>query len=240
MNCSAIIPARGGSKGIPRKNLIEFCGYPLLAWTIAAVRRCAGVARVYVSTDCEEIAETSRKYGAGVILRPEDISGDMATSESALLHACDCMGEETGSVPDVVMMLQATSPLRETAELDGALRKFSEDCCDALFSAASPDDFLIWKGSGENLQSVNYDWRNRVRRQDADGADAIWIETGSFYLTRYSLLKETGNRMGGRIGLWPVPLWKSYEIDSLEGLEFCELLMRHHGLDKHPPEMVSA
>lgn len=238
VNAVAIIPARGGSKGIPRKNLVDFCGHPLLAWSVAAARRCQRIERVYVSTDCEEIADTASRYGAEAIHRPEKISGDAATSESALLHACEMIASASGSLPDAVVMLQATSPLRETSELEGALKKYADGAYDAMFSAAPAEDFLIWRGLGEKMQSVNYDWRNRVRRQDADASDELWIETGSFYITRTELLRETGNRLGGRVGTWTVPMWKSFEIDSIEGLELCEILARYHSLDTRPPEDV--
>jgi CMP-N,N'-diacetyllegionaminic acid synthase len=239
MRTVAIIPARGGSKAIPRKNIIEFCGYPLISWTIACARKCSLLENVYVSTDDAEIAAVAKRYGAEVIQRPDNISGDTASSESALIHACEDI-RRNGSLPDAIAMLQATSPLREPVELDDALTKFAESTLDSMFSAAQPEDMLLWiEQEASGLQSLNYDYKSRKPRQDAAHGPQVWIETGSFYLTRTQLLLESGNRLGGRIGFWPVPFWKSFEIDSRDSLEICSALMRAYQLDTAAPEIVN-
>lgn len=231
----AIIPARGGSKGISRKNIVGFRGHPLLAWTIAAARRATQIDRVYVSTDNGEIRDVALRYGAKVIIRPDELSGDEASSESALLHALDIIAAGDAAEPERVVFLQATSPLREPGELDRALRLFDAKGFDSLFSGASPEDLCLWKQDPSGLDSLNYDYRNRKRRQDADSAFKLWIETGSFYITKTTVLRWTGNRLSGRIGIYPVPFWESYEIDSLEGLDLCTWLMHHHQLDQQDP-----
>ena|SRR5437867_8750729 len=234
MRTIAIIPARGGSKGIHRKNIVDFCGYPLISWTIACARRCSLVEKVYVSTDDAEIASIATVYGAEVIHRPANISGDTATSESALIHACDVIGQNR-NLPEIIIMMQATSPLRETSELDGALSKFAEGGVDSMFSAARPEDTLLWFDDASGLQSLNFDYRARKRRQDAAHGPQIWIETGSFYVMKTELLLSSQNRLGGRIGMLPVPFWKSFEIDSLESLQICAALMRIFRLDTVTP-----
>lgn len=239
MSTVAIIPARGGSKGIPRKNIISFCGHPLIAWTIATARKCNAIDEVYVSTDAEDIATVSRQYGAKVMPRPNEIAGDRATSESALIHVADEIERASGTAPAQVVFLQATSPLRESKELDGALAKFTDEKLDSLFSASMPEDMLFWQKTASGYRSVNYDFASRQRRQDMNEEDVFMVETGSFYITRLSLLRGTLNRLGGRIGTWPVEFWKSFEIDSAEGLELCTLLMKQNGLDHHPPEIVT-
>ena len=237
MQTVAIIPARGGSKAIPRKNIIDFCGYPLISWTIACARRCSLVEKVYVSTDDAEIAGVAKQYGAEVIDRPDSISGDTASSESALIHACEVI-RSNGRLPDAIMMLQATSPLRETLELDGAVNKFAKGTLDSMFSASQPEDMLLWIERASDLQSLNYDYKSRKRRQDAADGPQVWIETGSFYITNTELLLTSGNRLGGRIGMWAVPFWKSFEIDSLESLDVCATLMRTYKLDRIAPETI--
>jgi CMP-N,N'-diacetyllegionaminic acid synthase len=239
MRTIAVIPARGGSKGIPQKNIKEFCGHPLLAWSVAVARRTKQIDGVYVSTDNSEIRRVAQDYGAEVILRPAEISGDQASSESALLHALEVVGKEHGTGVERILFLQATSPLRETKELDEALKLFDTGGYDSLFSAANPEDFCIWKEGSGHLDSLNYDYRNRKRRQEADGAIKLWIETGSFYVTNAALLRRTGNRLGGKIAVYPVPLWKSHEIDSMEGFELCAWLMHHHHLDQRSPAPTS-
>lgn len=238
MKIVAVIPARGGSKGIPGKNIIDFCGHPLIAWTIATATDCRAIDGVFVSTDSEEIAAIAKRYGAQVIERPADISDDHATSESALLHACGEISRCNGCLLESVVFLQATSPLRESAELEGALAKFDQEHLDSLFAASHPEDMLFWVKSQPGFRSLNYDYTSRKRRQDLGEEWNLLVETGSFYITRMSLLERTQNRLGGRIGIWPVPFWKSFEIDSLDGLELCATLMRHHHLDRRPPVLV--
>lgn len=235
MNTVAIIPARGGSKGIPRKNLIDFCGHPLIAWSIATARRCRAIDGVFVSTDSDEIAAVARRYGANIVIRPAEISGDRASSESAVLHACSEIARTNRCRPDRVVFMQATSPLRESGELDGALAKFEQENLDSLFSASQPEDMLFWKKTSSGFESINYDHRSRKRRQDMAEEEVLLVETGSFYVSRVSLMEATQNRLGGRIGTWPVAFWKSFEVDSLDGLELCAMLMRQHGLERQAP-----
>jgi N-acylneuraminate cytidylyltransferase len=236
MHAVAIIPARGGSKGIPRKNIVDFCGHPLVTWTIACCRRCRLINGTFVSTDDPEIAAIVRQYGAEVIVRPAELSTDTADSESALIHALDAIESGGRNPANAVLFLQATSPLREPAELEGALAKFEKEKLDSLFSAAELESTNIWREEGGCLRSWNYDFHNRKRRQDARKEAGQYVETGSFYITQPQLLREKHNRLGGVIGIWPVPFWKSFEIDSPADLELCEQLMKSHHLDQSPPE----
>ena len=121
----AIIPARGGSKSIPRKNIVNFCGKPLIAWSIEQAAKCRRIDSVYVSTDDAEIADVSLAYGAKVICRPEELATDTASSESALIHAISEIEKEQRI--ETVAFLQATSPLRDDSDMDGALKKFIEE-----------------------------------------------------------------------------------------------------------------
>lgn len=237
MKTVAIIPARGGSKAIPKKNIMNFCGHPLVAWTISAARGCPLIEGTFVSTDDREIGAVAVRYGAEVIWRPAEISGDRASSESALIHACRELEKRTG-LPERIVFLQATSPVRESEELTGALTYFEKEGLDSLFSASVPEDLLVWWQENGALRSLNYDYRQRKRRQDVEHGGRLLIETGSFYITRTAVLLETGNRLGGKIGIWEVPVWKSWEIDSWDGYHLCEAMMKIHGLDKKPPEVV--
>lgn len=232
MKVIAVIPARGGSKGIPGKNLADFCGKPLLYWTIAAARNAEGVDGVWVSTDSPDIATAATSFGASVIARPPEISGDTATSESALIHACTEIQRAGGSLPEHVLFLQATSPLRESAELTEALAHYEQQQLDSLFCATEGADHLWWLEEEGVLRSLNYDYKSRVRRQCHEKGTRLLLETGSFYITRTRLLLESGNRLGGNIGYFQVPFWKSFEIDEPEDLALCASLMRQYGLDE--------
>lgn len=147
MNIVCIIPARGGSKGIPNKNLVDFCGHPLLRWTIRQARESKYIKNVYVTSDDLNILALASNNGAILIKRPEDISGDIATSESALLHALDHIDSFIffdQPSPDLIVFLQATSPLRTTEHIDNAIKYLIDNNCDSVFSAVEMPDFLIW------------------------------------------------------------------------------------------------
>lgn len=135
-----IILARGGSKGIPHKNLINFAGKPLLAWSILQANSAKSVEEVYVSSDSDAILDVAARFGAKTIKRPDAFSTDTATSESALLHALDAITAERGAEPEHIVFLQATSPLREPSDIDGAVETFVSQAADSLFSDAVLDD----------------------------------------------------------------------------------------------------
>ncbi len=231
----AIIPARGGSKGIPNKNLVPFCGKPLVAWSIKQIRAARGVGSVWVTSDSDAILQVAVEHGARAIRRPESISGDTASSESAWLHALDEI-EKLGPPVDLVVAAQATSPLREALDVERALEAFETQGYDSLFSGAELEDFFIWQQDRERgLVSLNYDSKKRERRQDVAKQ---FVENGSFYVFKPWVLRELNNRLGGKIGVSPMAFWKTFEIDSLESLEMCEALMRHYLVDQ-PQHSVS-
>ena len=131
MNIVCIIPARGGSRRVPRKNIMEFCGKPLIAWSIEQAKASQHIKDVYVSSDDDEILRISAEYGAIKIKRPQELATDSSLSEPTLIHALGNMGN-----PDVVVFLQATSPVRETEDIDGAMRRFIATGVDSLFSVS--------------------------------------------------------------------------------------------------------
>jgi N-acylneuraminate cytidylyltransferase len=224
MKIVTIIPARGGSKGIHKKNLIDFCGKPLLAWSIEQARVSLLVNKVYVSTENQEIAVASKKYGAEVIQRPIELSTDTASSEDALVHAIDRIEKEDGRNIDIVVFLQATSPLRNPADIDNALRKFIDQDADSLFSGAILEDFLVWGEENGKLKSINYDYRNRGIRQTRAKQ---YVENGSIYIFKPGILRKENNRLGGKIIVYEMEFWQSYEIDSYKDIETCEYYMRN-------------
>jgi N-acylneuraminate cytidylyltransferase len=155
----AIIPARGGSKAIPNKNIINFCSKPLLAWTIEQAFKSKYIDDVYVTTDSNLIKEVSRKYGAKVIYRPKKLATAKSSSEKALVHA---IKKIENFVPiDIVVFLQATSPLRENQDIDNAIKLFILNKADSLFSATVLEDFCTWELSNGRPQSITYDYKNR-------------------------------------------------------------------------------
>ena len=211
----AIIPARGGSKGIPRKNLRPLAGKPLLAHSIQQARQTRCITRLVVSTDDEEIGAVAREFGAEVIRRPAEISGDAASSEAALLHVLDYLREAEGYEPDLVVFLQATSPLREPDDIQNAVNTLQEYQADSLFSACEFHGFL-WRREGDQPRSLNYDYGRRPRRQEAP-EDVR--ENGSIYVFKPVILRQHENRLGGKIAVYLMSPANSVEVDRPEDLE---------------------
>jgi len=225
----AIILARGGSKGIPRKNIVEFCGKPLMAWSILQANEAKSVTSTWVSSDDSEILSIARDYGANAIERPADLADDRATSESGWLHAIEAI-QDQGIDIGLVVGLQVTSPLREATDLDRAIDDYYKQDCDSLLSVAILDDFLVWGLDQETgFTSINYDYRNRGRRQDRK---VQYHENGSIYVFTPDLLRRHDNRLGGRVGVTVMAMWKSFQVDEPEDLELCETILRHYMPDQ--------
>jgi CMP-N,N'-diacetyllegionaminic acid synthase len=223
-NIVAIIPARGGSKGIPKKNLINFCGKPLISWTVNQALFTKSISTVWVTSDSEEILNVAKKLGANTISRPKSLSSDTSITESTWKHALKIIEEKTGSV-DMVIGLQPTSPIRESKDIEKAIQIFKKSKSDSLFSATEIGDFYIWQKKKQKLTSLNYDYENRGRRQDNTKQ---YVENGSFYIFKPQTLKKFNNRLGGKIEISLMEFWKSFEIDSFEDFELCETLMKHY------------
>lgn len=217
----AIIPARGGSKGIPGKNITEVAGAPLVAHTIAHARDSSTVDRVYVSTDDNAIASVAASYGAEIVKRPAHLGSDEATSESALVHALDTIVERIGHEPELVVFLQATSPLRQPDDIDRAVAQLRGTGADSLFSAHKLHTF-IWQQTGDELTSTTYDYRSRERRQDRASTD--WVENGSLYVFKPSVLREHHNRLGGHVEVFEMDVLTSFQVDEPTDLEVIELV----------------
>lgn len=222
----AVIAARGGSKGIPKKNLLDVAGKPLIAWSVEQALGAAGISHVIVSSDSDEILAVSERYGAVGVKRPDEIAGDVATSESAWVHALDAF-EASHGAPDLVVAMQATSPIRESADIDDALAAFHEKGLDSLLTVAEIEDYFMWKDDGpEGPEALNYDYKTRRRRQEIQKR---FLENGSFYIFRPAMLRETSNRLGGKIGLHVMHRHKMFQIDRVEDVELCSVIMRGYG-----------
>jgi N-acylneuraminate cytidylyltransferase len=215
-----VIPARGGSKGLPGKNLRLLAGRPLLVHSIEDAREAQGVDAVLVSTDDKGISAVAREHGASVIERPAEFATDTASSEAALLHALEVI-ESQGMRPELVVFLQCTSPFRTGADIDGAIEKLRHERADSLLSV-SPSHRFLWREANGQAEPINYDYRHRPRRQDMSRQ---FVENGSIYVFKPWVLRETGNRLGGRIALYPMSERAALEIDSVLDFSIAESLM---------------
>ena len=216
----AIILARGGSKGIPRKNILNFCGKPLIAWSILQALNTPEIDEVYLSSDSEEIRNIAEEYGAKTIVRPDEISGDMAKSESAIEHAL----RELGSSLEIVLMLEPTAPLRKPNDFSRGIQQFRAEGWDSGFSGAELADFLIWKRNNQGiLESINYDYKKQGPRQERQ---PDFVENGAIYFFKPEIFLKYKNRFGGKIGIYMMEFWQSFEIDDPEDWTFVELLFK--------------
>jgi CMP-N,N'-diacetyllegionaminic acid synthase len=223
MSVVAFIPARGGSKGLPKKNIRLLAGKPLIAWSIEQALASELIDRVIVSTDCPEIASISKQYGAEVpFLRPDSISGDSSTTEAAMLHCCRFL-DEKNELPELFILVQATSPIRSENQFDNAIVEFKNNNYDSLLTVSKSHRFT-WKKP--SCPVASYDYMNRPRRQDIRENDQEYLETGSFYITKTKLLLKSENRLVGKIGMFEVPEDESHEIDSLVDFKITEEIFK--------------
>ena len=213
-NTVALIPARGGSKGLPRKNVIPLHGQPLISWTIKAALKADGVDRVIVTTDDAEIAEASRAAGAEVIDRPAELASDIASSEAALMHALDHLEATEGEVPEYTVFLQCTAPLTLAEDITGLLGVLKSGADSAL--AVTAFHGFLWKDGPSGSTGINHTSAVRQRRQDRE---TEWLETGSVYAFRTAPFRAAGHRFFGRISLYPIPSERTLEIDEPMDLE---------------------
>lgn len=225
----AIIPARGGSKGIPGKNIKMLAGKPLIAWTIGQSRDSRLVSRTIVSTDDNKIAEVARKYGAEVIMRPVALAQDTTPTEPVMLHVLDVLREKEKYIPDYIVLLQCTSPLREKEDIDTAISTLLKEKADALLSVCKNHMFLWGPGKKDKgVMSLNYDYRKRPRRQELQQ----YRENGSIYVTKTAILKSEKNRLGGKIALHVMSDENSNEIDDPFDLFLIEKILEWKDMRK--------
>lgn len=228
MTTVAIILARGGSKGIPRKNLKDLCGRPLVAWSVLQACSARRIDSVWVSSDDQEILAVAEENGAHAILRPLTIANDTATSESAWLHALDVI-EAKGIVVNNIVGMQPTSPIREPADLDRGIEKFIHDELDSLLSVCEVEDFFVWRvDEHDRPAGVNHDPENRKRRQNIE---VRYLENGSFYVFRPRILRACNNRLGGKVGMYVMDKHKMFQIDNPGDLSLVATIFKGYGLD---------
>lgn len=222
----AVIPARAGSKGLPRKNVLPFAGKPLIAWTIEQARESELVDRVIVSTDGDEIADVAQAYGAEVpFRRPAALASDTASSIDVILHAIDQVGQ-SGSQFSIVALLEPTSPLRDIADIDGAIRKLlSTPDAESIVGVAEVEGmhpaFVLREKNGY-LEPYLGVPATGLRRQVIE--PLLFLE-GSIYVAYVESLRKRRTFYHERTIGWPVAKYKSVEIDDMCDLIVAEALL---------------
>ena len=234
---TAIIPARGGSQGLPGKNVARVGGVPLVARAVLAALAADRIGRVVVTTDDDAIAEAARDAGAEIVARPAELAGATASSESALLHALEVLGLGAPGADDLVVFVQATSPFIDPADLDAAIERVSSGERDSVFSAA-PSHVFLWRDDAvTGAAGVNHDAAHRPRRQDRAPE---YAETGAFYVFRTVGFLAAGHRFFGRIGVQPVHPDHAIEIDDAADLERARALAPHVAPRRGSPQRTGS
>jgi CMP-N,N'-diacetyllegionaminic acid synthase len=228
----AIVPARGGSKGIPRKNLARLAGRPLLAYTADAARASVRLTRVVLSTDDDEIAQVGRECGLEVpFMRPPDLAGDAAQTIDVIQDVVRRL-ESAGATFDAVMTLQPTTPLRRAEDIDGAI---------ALLESSGSDSVISFVDVGERhparMKVVADDGRVRdapfsemVECQPRQTLPRLYLREGSIYLTRRSVLMNDRSFKGRDCRAWLVPRERACNIDDPFDLFLAEQMLAYRGV----------
>jgi N-acylneuraminate cytidylyltransferase len=219
----AIIPARGGSKGLPRKNVLPLDGKPLISYCITAAKASSLIENVFVTTDDAEIAEISKLYGAQVIQRPLEISGDTASSESALLHALDYLEKVKSYRPEILVFLQCTSPLTLPEDIDHTIKVLLSEKADSALTVSRTYSFLWGKNEHGESIAINHNKMKRLLRQQREPQ---YVETGAVYVMQVAGFLEEKHRFFGKTVMHVVPQERSLEIDDPVDFEIIESMMK--------------
>lgn len=222
----AIIPARGGSKGLPRKNLLQLSGKPLIAHTIEAARAACSVQRIIVSTESPEIAEISRQYGAEVpFLRPRELAGDDTPTLPVLRHVLAELKATEGCTPEIIILLQPTSPLRRPEDIDSAMALLDRSGADSVVSVCAAEHHPAWmkRLDGDRVLPFVEKGPEYMRRQDMP---PLYRLNGAIYISRYKILTEENRILGEDTRGFVMNAESSVDIDTLLDLKVAALIMQ--------------
>jgi N-acylneuraminate cytidylyltransferase len=216
------VPARGGSKGVPRKNLREVGGRPLIEWSIISGQESNYLKSVVVSTDDDEIAAVARRFEALVVKRPAELATDNSQTELTMAHTLD-------AIPDAdtfshIVLLQPTAPIRRVGLVDQAIEKMLSDGSDSLVGVIESSPF-IWKGStGDAIPQ--YDVAQRPMRQSFSKDELSYRETGNIYITTVDAFRNSGCRVSGKTSLFVLYMNEGLDIDTEFDIAQADTILR--------------
>ncbi|MBW3589259.1 MAG: acylneuraminate cytidylyltransferase family protein [Actinobacteria bacterium] len=230
--CVCIIPARGGSKGIRRKNLVPLLGVPLISRIVRVAQAAHSIEQVVVSTDDTEIASEAERSGAHVLLRPLELSTDEASSESVVLHALDQLERENEYLPELTAFVQCTTPLTKSEDIDGTIKILLDEQADSAFTV-SPFSGFVWRQSEMGRWiGMNHRVTVRQRRQDREPE---FLETGGVYVFKTKGFRQHKHRFFGTIAAYVVEPSQALEIDDSWQLVPAEALLRWREREEGQP-----
>lgn len=227
MSTVAFIFARGGSKGLPGKNTRIIGGKPLIAWSIECALSVKRIDQVFVSTDSEEIAEISKKYGAKVpFMRPRELATDESPEWLSWRHALEYLKDSSGALPEALVSIPATAPLRAVSDVESCLDQFFKGDCDVIITVTEAHRnpyFNVVIDNGNGTVDLAIKTNKVARRQDApivlDMATVCYVANPKFVLSHNSIFD-------GRVKAVNVPKERSIDIDSLLDFQIAEFLFR--------------
>ena len=222
MKILSIIPARGGSKGIPMKNIVKINRKPLLYYSVKSSLDSKYITNTIVTTDNQKIAKEAKKLNADVVIRPKKLSLDKSKIEPVIEHVLDVLKKDRNFIPDIIVLLQNTSPLRNNKHVDKAMTIFLKKKYDSVISGYPAHEFL-WRIKNDKCIPVNYDPKNRPNRQQINSE---FLENGSIYITKYSAFMKSKCRVSGKIGICEMTKEDSLQIDSKEDIDVAEIILR--------------
>lgn len=224
-NIIAIIPARGGSKSLPRKNIKLLNDKPLIYYTINEAKKSKYLCRLIVSTEDNAIAETAKKYGAEVIERPVELAQDDTPSLPVYQHIIRYLKEAENFYPDIIVILQPTSPCRQVEDIDGAIEKFLEAGCDSVVGVCETEHPPHWMYTleGDSLKPIIEGGEKVTRRQDTP---RVYRLNGAVYVIHRDVIMEQNRVMGNDTRPFIMPLERSIDIDTELDVKLAELLMK--------------
>ena len=222
----AIIPARGGSKGLPGKNVKELCGKPLIAWSVEQANSCSDVDRVVVSTDDNQIADVAKKYGAEVpFMRPAELASDTASTIDVIFNTIDWFEKYENYQPTYILLLQPTSPLRIVEDIEGAIQILSDKKAQAVVSVCETDHHPWWS----NILPEDGNMKNFIkpdivmkRRQDLP---TFYRINGAIYLAEMDYIHEHNEFLGPATFAYEMPKSRSVDVDSDIDFKLAAMLM---------------
>lgn len=221
----AFIPVRGGSKSIPLKNIKTLLNKPLVYWTASAASNAKCIDKVVIATDSDEIKKTVLELNLSKVTiydRKKENATDTASTESVMLEYINSANLNEN---DNFFLIQATSPMLKSEDIDNMFEKYNNEKADSIFSCVISKRFY-WDW---NTKPINYDYKNRPRRQDYKG---MLLENGACYINKVGNILKDKNRLSGKITFYEMPEYSAFEIDEEDDFIIIEKLMKRYNFDK--------
>ena len=225
MKILGIIPARGGSKGIKNKNIRQFAGKPLIAHAIDTASSSRYIQKIIVSTESEEIAQVAKKYGAEVpFLRPAELAQDKSKVTDAIIHLLNKLKTDFDYIPDIIVLLQTTSPLRTAEDIDGAIKLMFDRKADSVVSVCATEQLVFTKDSEDRLKNLitKKEFLRSNNRQELPRT--FKLDGSMVYVVKTNVFLKHKSFLAGKLVGYEIPRWRSVDLDEPQDFVVGELV----------------